>query len=206
MDFAKAKNIFADIYSEIDGYKIAQDAHKKLSYFYEGNIYGEVEFGDFYKILSEVTPKNGEVFYDLGSGTGKPSFVAYLCFNFSKVIGVEKVKELHASSKKTLERLRNRYPTELLYFKPNVHMDFINSDFKIVNFSDADVVFMNSYTYFNYEIFNAFFISKLQHLKRGTRIITTVIPINLPFMRFERKGPFKFSWGKEFVFINTKVD
>ena len=43
--------------------------------------YGEVLFRPFYRLLDEVVqPRPGEVFVDLGSGTGRAVFVAALCF------------------------------------------------------------------------------------------------------------------------------
>ena len=43
--------------------------------------YGEVLFRPFYRLLEEVVqPRPGEVFVDLGSGTGRAVFVAALCW------------------------------------------------------------------------------------------------------------------------------
>ena len=43
--------------------------------------YGEVLFRPFYRLLNEVVkPRPGEVFVDLGSGTGRAVFVAALCW------------------------------------------------------------------------------------------------------------------------------
>ena len=43
-------------------------------------IYGEVIFCSFYPLLRLVKPKQGEVFYDLGCGTGLPSAIASIMF------------------------------------------------------------------------------------------------------------------------------
>ena len=52
--------------------------------------YGEVEFLYFYALLEIVEPKAGEVFWDLGCGTGKPSIIAGLCYpELKRVKGVE---------------------------------------------------------------------------------------------------------------------
>ena len=42
--------------------------------------YGEVYFSYFIPILDFVEPKPGEIFYDLGCGTGKPLLIAALAF------------------------------------------------------------------------------------------------------------------------------
>lgn len=205
MDIRKARDIFLKLFHDINGYKIAKEAQEKSSYFYQGNIYGEVTFDAFYQILLLTAPKNGEIFYDFGSGTGKPSFIAHLCFNFTKVVGVEEVSDLYESSKKTITNLQQNYPEIVSGEKSGQKIDFLHSDFKNLDFSDANVIFMNSYTYFYYEIFNERFIGKLNKLKKGTRIITTVMPINLPYLRIKTEGPFIFTWGDEFVHIHEKT-
>lgn len=57
--------------------------------------YGEVEFLHFYSIVEYVKPKQGEVFWDLGCGTGKPVVICGLCFpQLKRVKGVEIFKNL----------------------------------------------------------------------------------------------------------------
>ena len=52
--------------------------------------YGEVLFCYFIPLLNLVSPKPGEIFWDLGSGTGKALAIAALAFPFlKKVCGVE---------------------------------------------------------------------------------------------------------------------
>ena len=57
--------------------------------------YGEVVFLHFIPLLEYVKPKPGEIFYDLGCGSGKPMVIASLIFPFLKVCkGIEFLKEL----------------------------------------------------------------------------------------------------------------
>lgn len=42
--------------------------------------YGEVKFHSFYPLLKLTRPQPGEVFYDLGCGTGLPSAIAAIMF------------------------------------------------------------------------------------------------------------------------------
>ena len=42
--------------------------------------YGEVRFASFYPLLKMAKPQAGEVFYDLGCGTGLPSAIAAVMF------------------------------------------------------------------------------------------------------------------------------
>jgi len=202
MDIKQAKDIFHWLYANTDGYRISIEARKKLSYYYIADTYGEVEFDSFYQILSLAQPKPNEVFYDLGSGIGKPSLVAYLCFNFSKIIGIEKLEGLWQTSKNILERLQKHY-LELCKTKSNSQIDFIQGNFLDLDFSDGDVIFINSYTFFYYQIYDRLFINRLKKLKKGTKIITTVMPITLPIFNIKKLGRFKFSWGEEDVLIHS---
>lgn len=199
MDVPQAKKIFDKLYSDVDGYKMSIKARKKLGYFYKAHTYGEVTFDDFYKMLLETKPKQGEIFYDLGSGNGKAVFIAALCFDFSKTVGIEILDELYESSMDVLSEYKMMTPT------PNERIDFIKADFNKVDFSDSDVIYINSY-YFYYEFITPQFLKQLNQLKKGTRIITLVTPIpDLPFFNTTQKGRFQFSWGPEHIFIHEKI-
>ena len=62
--------------------------------------YGEVLFRPFYRLLDEVVqPRPGEVFADLGSGTGRAVFVAALCWpGLSCCKGYEVSPPLHSDA------------------------------------------------------------------------------------------------------------
>lgn len=203
MDNSRAKKIFDDLYSDVDGYDIARKAQQNLSYYYQGNIYGEVTFEDFYKMLSKVKPKDGEVFYDLGSGTGKPSFIAYLCFNFSKVVGIEELTGLHSASKESLIKLQREYPLVVRREKQKSNIDFICGDFKKIDFGEADIIFLNA-TCFGYEISHSLFWSTIDKLKKGTRMIMSTLAMTTSIFEVLEIGKYQFSWGKEPVFVHVK--
>ena len=62
--------------------------------------YGEVLFFPFYRLLADVVkPRPGEVFVDLGSGTGRAMFVAALCWpGLSCCKGYEVSPPLHSDA------------------------------------------------------------------------------------------------------------
>ena len=62
--------------------------------------YGEVLFRPFYRLLADVVkPRPGEVFVDLGSGTGRAVFVAALCFpRLAACKGYEVSPPLHSDA------------------------------------------------------------------------------------------------------------
>src|SRR3989344_5600573 len=140
MNNSQAREIFDFLYQDIDGKKISHKSRSELSYHYIAETYGEVLFDSFYEILKLTSPNKNEVFYDLGSGTGRPSMVARLCFNFSKIIGVEKLEALYLTARDVLNRFTKSYSQ---YSRTDLTIDFVLDDFKKVDFTDADIIFMN---------------------------------------------------------------
>ena len=54
------------------------------------HTYGEACFQSFVPLLEYASPKAGEVFYDLGCGSGKPMLIASVAFPELKVCkGIE---------------------------------------------------------------------------------------------------------------------
>lgn len=62
--------------------------------------YGEIEFFSFWNIIQRCCPSKGDVFVDLGHGTGRALVAAALLFGneFSKIYGVELIPGLHNES------------------------------------------------------------------------------------------------------------
>jgi len=197
MDFQKAKKIFNSLYEGIDGYKISFEGRKKLSYHDQSLTYGEILFDSFYEILKKVQPKEGEFFYDLGSGTGKAVFAAHLLFPFSKTTGIEILPELCQISKNILEKYEKQLRPKILEKNNQQKIDFILSDFFQFNFLDADVLFVNS-TCFYQEL-----ISRLENLflslKRGARIIMLTKKLNNESFYLVDSLLYKQSWGEATV-------
>eukprot|EP01036_Dinobryon_divergens_P025354 gene25354-33892_t len=62
--------------------------------------YGEIEFFSFWNIVQRCCPSKGDVFVDLGHGTGRALIAAALLFGseFSKIYGVELIPGLYNES------------------------------------------------------------------------------------------------------------
>ena len=75
----------------MDGHEVSDKErnHKNLQNQTE-LIYGEVVFTHFIPLLEYTKPQPGEIFYDLGCGSGKPLVTASLAFPELKVCkGIE---------------------------------------------------------------------------------------------------------------------
>jgi SAM-dependent methyltransferase len=202
MDFQKAKTVFNWLFEGVNGYKLSFESRNQLGFYDQGLTYGEIFFDTFYKMLEKTQPKEGEVFYDLGSGTGKAVFAAHLLFPFSKTVGIEILPTLYQASKTILEKYEKEVRPKILEKKNQQKIEFILGDFLKIDFSDADVVFANS-TCFSQQV-----IAKLEtsflSLKKGARIMTLTKKLtNKNFYLFDSLI-YKQSWGEATVNFYVK--
>jgi hypothetical protein len=119
-------------------------------------IYGEISFSSFFDILRKLNlssfreelrnNNNGNekfTFYDLGSGTGKAVFAARILQDFTSCTGIELLESLHNQAVKIKGRFDSQYRS-LLFESANQKTAFSCGSFLDFNWSDGDVVFMNS--------------------------------------------------------------
>jgi len=189
-----AQQIFEKLYADVDGYKLSHDARAKASFAYAGYVYGEITYEGFSAVLEKAHPQPGEVFYDFGSGTGKAVILAALLYDFSKAVGIEILGDLYEASQEVLGKFEP---------KTNQKVEFIKADYRDVDFSDADIIFINA-TMMQYE-FTDWFFDKLEKLKKETRIITSSLPLDLRAYDTDWLKEVPFTWGKETVYLHEKV-
>jgi SAM-dependent methyltransferase len=187
--------VFHELYKNIDGYKIALGAQKKTGIYLQSFMYGEVTYKGLYEILHLVKPQAHETFYDLGSGTGKAVMIAALVTSCQKCVGIELLKDLYHTAETIKRNYFDTYLSTLPPYKKTQKIEFHHADFTKFDYTDADIVFMNSVA-FHYEFDDAF-VEKLGHLKRGTRIILTGTPIMLPHFTLIHQSKHLYSWGEE---------
>jgi len=138
-------------------------------------IYGEIDLLAFHKIIEKSEPKNGEIFYDLGSGAGKGVFSAALYFDFKVCFGVELMDVLYKKSLKILDKAKyllkkSTLPQET-YSQKLSKIRFLNNDFLAHDFSDADVIYLAA-TCLSDDTFRDL-INKICMTEIGTRVIVT---------------------------------
>ena len=201
MDFQLGKKLFDALYGNINGYTISAKARSTIPHPDRAFTYGEVAPESFYEILLNVTPQKGEVFYDLGSGTGKAVILASLFFEFSKCIGIETLEGLYEASKEIL--IRFNHESSLILGANNKVTDFILSDFLEYDFSDGDIFFVHS-TCFQDELMDQL-SKKLECLKKGARVITVTKTItSSAFQEIQHKDT-NMSWGKATVYYYKRI-
>lgn len=87
-------------------------------------VYGEIDLRGFCQLLNEIPHTPNDVFYDLGSGSGRAVMAARFIGDFQECIGIELLENLHqlASSVKSLYKFQ--YQHKLIH----QHVQFICSD------------------------------------------------------------------------------
>lgn len=84
MNVDQAEGIFNLLYRDIDGFTISMNNRRRLNLESKELTYGEITLPALIKILDQVHPKDDDIFYDLGCGTGKVVIAAALLRNWKK--------------------------------------------------------------------------------------------------------------------------
>lgn len=159
-------------------------------------IYGEVDFLSFYTILERVSPSEQDVFYDLGSGSGKAVLSTMLFFNVQKSIGIELLPPLYNQANKLLSKAIQRlehHDIENGSLPKMQHIQFINDSFLHYDFSDADIIYIAA-TCLNDDTWDKL-ILKMTFLKPGSRIIVATRIISHQQFELIYQGIELMSWG-----------
>ena len=192
VDFSNAHEVFQHLYSTEGAEKAFNASYSERQKSNFSNIkeftYGEIDFHTFIDLMNRVSPKKGEVFYDLGCGAGKALVVAALSYPFSAVRGVELLKGLYDISKGVCDRMQS---SAKYVEKPSVEV--INNNFFEVDFFDADIIYISS-TCFGEETMQRL-EEKFLGLKENARIILLTRELKSPSFELLYKNSCKMSWG-----------
>lgn len=202
VDLKKTKEIFEKLYEKVDGRALSLKGREESALQSKSFVYGEVVPDSFYELISDLNPEPGQVFYDLGSGTGKAVILAYLLFEFSHVKGIELLDQLYDASIKVNTRFQRDFFPKLAPQFGNRDMSLIKGDFLELDISDADIVFMNS-TCYQDDLMEAL-EKKLECLHANTHIISLSKPLRSPAYHQYKHKLYEFSWGQATAFYHRK--
>jgi SAM-dependent methyltransferase len=188
--------IFNDIYKDIDGFNLSISERRKLNLDDKTLVYGEIKPQTFLDLLKKANISQNDVFYDLGSGTGKAVVLAMLFFNIKKSVGIDILHSLVEAA----NEVKNKFIEKGFDNFKNVF--FIRDDFLNFDFSEATLIFAHS------TCLNDDQIKKLEEkcllLKPGSRIILVTKTFSSSNFEIIYKGETEFSWGVGTVSIYLK--
>jgi predicted RNA methylase len=178
------------LYANTEPYHLSIAGRKNFSISQQQElVYGEVDIFTLLSLLQKLSPQPNQVFYDLGSGSGKAVIAAKLCFPQLIVKAIELIPELHQLSMSRWNMLVEKQPKK--YTRADIN--FICADFLNYDFSDADIIFINATSFSNESMTEL--MKKFEQLKKGTKIL--IISKTLPHSSFKEcyAGSELMSWG-----------
>ncbi len=193
MEIARAQEIFDRLYAEVPAYQIAQSEKKRMGKTDSSTTYGEILPQSFHEVLSAVSPREGEIFYDLGSGTGKATLMAALTFPFSRSVGIELLPGLGDAARQVQSQFDTQVRPQLPPEYQQRRIDFIDGDFLQADLSTADVVFAHG-TCYPHELIGQLG-HKLAELRPGARVILVGHTFDTPELGFLRMMMMRADWG-----------
>ena len=177
-------------YGSVDGYQIARAEKRRqrdAGTFIEGIQYGEINSEAFAEALSWVSPRPGETFIDLGSGTGKAVLTAAAVYAFASVTGVEILRPLSDAAVAARERCD-------LSALPTRDVRFICADALSFPWTCIDVVFVSLTCFTDEQV--AMVAHDVQQLGKGARILVTSRPLQSAALKLLKKGDLPYGKGR----------
>lgn len=161
----KRHALLDELYNEISGFHIAENEVDSIEKSGSSAVYGEITDAAVEKVLSDLSLKKNDVFYDLGSGVGRMAAHVYLASPVKKSVGVELSPTRHQSAIQVKNALKKRNLLD-----KNRVLDFYQDDLFNVDFCDATFIYLAS-TCFS-DDFMQRITDEFGKLKKGVRILT----------------------------------
>lgn len=196
--------VIKNLYKMTNGMELSLAERDRLDISDSTFTYGEINPSSFAEMLQVAEPKPGEIFYDLGSGTGKAVFCAALLYDWQALRGIEFLPALHQTSVKLLKSLPNLPEIKKYYPNKAFPIEFIQKDFLNYDFSDADIIYIHATT-FGYPLWDNLG-RKLQQLRPGARVIVNTKQLDPEYFNKIDETTYLMGWGESTVFTFKKKE
>ncbi|HEY9842323.1 MAG TPA: methyltransferase domain-containing protein [Candidatus Obscuribacterales bacterium] len=153
--------------------------------------YGETTFFGIRAALKAVGAKSGEVFYDLGCGTGRNVFYAAVACGM-QAVGIDLLPSFVNNGK----ALATQFDLK--------DVSFLEQNIFVTDLKSADVVYITANCY-DAETMPQL-VKRLDDLRPGARVISTHRSIPSPRLRILRHQLLPFSWGVDKMFYQVVKD
>lgn len=189
-------------------------------------VYGEITFDSFALVFDKIKATYGQpcpinglpgvmqepggIFYDIGSGTGKPVFAAVALHAFKKAVGIEILEGLFHTSQEIAIKWEAEAKPALRGLNSGVdtEVEFLCGDFTDIStgrdWTDGDVLFANS-TCFDDKLMGTL-ANLAAGLKKGAIFITLTKRLPSPHFKVLESEMYTMSWGGATVYVQQKVD
>lgn len=190
------------LFQTVDSVGISFAERERLEIKDTSYTYGEVTVYGLHAMLDLLHPASSDVFYDLGSGTGKAVFSAALQYDWQKCVGIEYLPGLYNASQTLLEKFYEMDEVKQFYPDKKFSIEFIQDNFLNVDLNEADIIFVNATTL--NPVFWGHLEVKFNQLKSGIRIIVATRKLDEMYFEKLHQVLCPMSWGDCTVFIYSK--
>jgi SAM-dependent methyltransferase len=168
-------------------------------------VYGEVLFTSLARVICKYVPlKPGMTFYDVGSGSGRGVFLSTLLHDFKRCSGIEILNGLYTASTEVLKKYNSEFaPKDAKGQITGPEVTLHHSDFRLIDFSDADLIFANS-TCFDEQLMNDL-ARACERLKQGAFVITLTKGLNSTHFQVMESKQYPMSWGMATAITQKKI-
>jgi len=185
-------------------------------------VYGEVLFSSLARVMCKYIPfRPNMIFYDIGSGSGRGVFLSTLLNDWQRCSGIEILSGLYGASM----GVRQRYIAEFAPKKEGKEgktkakeldvpggwpadlsgpiVTFQNSDFRLIDWSDADVCFANS-TCFDEQLMTDL-ARQAERMKLGAYFMTLTKGLQSTHFQVVESKQYPMSWGMATCITQKKI-
>lgn len=184
------------LFSDVAGYSLSASGKAIIGREADPALtYGECTPEAVEHILTVAGAKPGDVFYDLGSGTGKMVVFAAFFVPLKKSVGIELLPELHEAAQMVGKRYTEEIQPQLTDARRETALQYQLGDIFEADLSDADIVVSHCCTCFDDSLMQKL-SDRLELCKSGTRIVTITRGLSSP--AFEPLGvtACQMGWGQ----------
>ncbi len=184
------------LFSDVAGYSLSASGKAVIGREADPALtYGECTPESVQHLLAITGAKPGEVFVDLGSGTGKMVVFAAFFLPLKKSVGVELLPELHEAAQMVGRRYQEEIQPQLADDRRETELEYRLGDIFDADLSDADIVVSHCCTCFDDSLMQKL-SDKLESCKPGTRIVTITRGLSSPAFESVSVTPIQMGWGQ----------
>lgn len=182
------------LFGSVQGYSLSANGRAKVGREADPILtYGEVTPESVEYMMQVTNPQPGEVFYDLGCGTGKAVIFAAYFAPLARSTGIELIEDLYQSANDSASRYHSEVKP-LFPEKQNQQVNFVNASMFDHDTSDGDIFFTHC-TCFDDAMMDQI-SKKLEACKPGTRVVTVTKGLTSPEFDLLHSTPFRLGWGE----------
>lgn len=184
------------LFADVAGYSLSASGKVAIDRETDPALtYGECTPEAVEQVLSLTGAGAGDVFCDLGSGTGKMVVYAAFLAPLKKSIGVELLPELHGAAAMVGQRYSTEIQPQLTDARKDTELSFVLGDIFETDLSDCTIVVSHCCTCFDDALMQRL-SDKLETCKSGTRIVTVTRPLSSPAFEPLSVAACQMGWGQ----------